>query len=142
MANRVQAVSDALEETKIRNEDFEYLLDAVSKDDLVYLDPPYEPMSATANFAEYSADGFGREDQRRLLETVKKLDEQDVYFVLSNSGVMFDIYDDTGFFVEREGATRSINSDGAARGEVNEIIATNVPQYQRQEGGQTSIADY
>lgn len=142
MANRVRAVSDALEGTNIRNDDFEYVLDAVGKDDLVYLDPPYEPMSATANFAEYSADGFGREDQRRLLETVEELDEQGVYFVLSNSGVMFEIYDDAGFFVEKEGATRSINSDGDARGEVNEIIATNVPQYQRQASGQASITDY
>jgi len=142
-ADRVRSTSRALENTEIRNEDFTYILDAAEEDDLVYFDPPYEPMSATANFAEYSAEGFGREDQERLLETVEKLDEKGVYFVLSNSAVMFDLYDEAGFIVEREGATRAINSDETARGEVDEIIATNVPEDERQEQqGQASIADF
>jgi DNA adenine methylase len=141
-ADRIRATSGALEKTDIRNEDFTYILDAVRQDDLVYLDPPYEPMSATANFAEYSAEGFGREDQERLLETVKQLDEQGVSFVLSNSAVMFDLYDEAGFIVEREGATRSINSDETARGEVDEIIATNVSESDRQNPPQRSMVDY
>jgi len=140
--DRIRAASRTLSDTDIRNEDFEYILDAADEGDLVYFDPPYEPMSATANFAEYSAEGFGREDQERLLETVKKLDEMGVHFVLSNSAVMFDLYDEGGFIVEREGATRAINSDETARGEVDEIIATNVPEDQRQENGQASIADF
>ncbi|MDS0277370.1 DNA adenine methylase [Halomicroarcula sp. S1AR25-4] len=141
-ADRIRAASRTLADTDIRNEDFEYLLDAVGEGDLVYLDPPYQPMSATANFAEYSAEGFGQEDQKRLLETVKELDDKGVYFVLSNSGVMYEMYDDAGFHVEKEGATRSINSDETARGEVDEIIATNVPENEREETGQASIADF
>jgi DNA adenine methylase len=142
MADRIRAASRALVDTEVRNEDFEYVLDAARGGDLVYLDPPYQPMSATANFAEYSAEGFGREDQERLLETVAELDGMGVRFVLSNSGVMYELYDDAGFHVEREGATRSINSDETARGEVDEIIATNVPEDDRAERGQASIADF
>lgn len=142
MAERVRTASRALGETDIRNEDFEYILDAVSEGDLVYADPPYQPMSATANFAEYSAEGFGREDQQRLLETVEELDALGVHFVLSNSGVMYEMYNDAGFYVEKEGATRSINSDETARGEVDEIIATNIPEDRREEQGQASIADF
>lgn len=141
-ANRVRAASLALTNTDIRNEDFGYILDIVKKGDLVYLDPPYQPMSATANFAEYSAEGFGRQDQERLLETVTELDDEGVYFILSNSGVMYEMYDDAGFLVEKEGATRSINSDETARGEVDEIIATNIPKDERKEKGQASIADF
>jgi len=142
MADRIRAANRVLANTDIRNEDFEYVLNVVGKNDLAYLDPPYQPMSATANFAEYSAEGFGREDQERLLETVKQLDEKGVYFVLSNSGVMYEMYDDAGFEVEKEGATRSINSDETARGEVDEIIATNVPEEERENKGQASIADF
>lgn len=142
MADRVSAASRALADTDIRNEDFEYTLEAAQTGDLVYLDPPYQPMSATANFAEYSADGFGREDQQRLLETVTQLDNDGVSFILSNSGVMYELYDDAGFLVEKEGATRSINSDETARGEVDEIIATNVPEEERGAHGQASIADF
>ena len=140
--DRVRAASRVLTDTDVRNGDFEYILATANGDDLVYLDPPYQPMSATANFAEYSADGFGRKDQERLLETVTELDEKGVYFVLSNSGVMYEMYDDAGFYVEREGATRSINSDETARGEVDEIIATNVAEGERAERGQASIVDF
>lgn len=142
MADRIRAAHRVFVNTDIRNEDFEYVVNVAEGGDLVYLDPPYQPMSATANFAEYSAEGFGREDQERLLETVKQLDKMGVYFVLSNSGVMYEMYDDAGFIVEKEGATRSINSDGTSRGEVDEIIATNVPEDQREEKGQASIVDF
>ena len=142
MADRIRAAGRALADTDVRNEDFEYVLDVADGGDLVYLDPPYQPMSATANFAEYAAEGFGREDQERLLEAVEALDAQGVYFVLSNSGVMYEPYDDAGFRVEREGATRSINSDETARDEVDEILATNVPEGEREGRGQASIADF
>jgi len=142
MADRIRAAHRVFVNTDIRNEDFEYVVNVAEGGDLVYLDPPYQPMSATANFAEYSAEGFGREDQERLLETVKQLDKMGAYFVLSNSGVMYEMYDDAGFIVEKEGATRSINSDGTSRGEVDEILATNVPEDQREEKGQASIVDF
>jgi DNA adenine methylase len=141
-AGRIREASQVLSRAAIHNEDFEYILEVAEPGDLVYFDPPYKPMSATANFAEYSAEGFGQEDQERLLRTVTELDEQGVQFILSNSGVMFELYDDAGFIVEREGATRSINSDETARGEVDEIIATNVPNAEREElAEQTSFAD-
>ena len=142
MADRIRAASRSLVDTNIRNDDFGYILDIVGKDDLVYFDPPYQPVSTTANFAEYSAEGFGREDQKRLLETVERLDEKGVYFVLSNSGVTYEMYDAAGFDVDKEGATRSINSDETARGKVDEIIATNVPEDEREKKGQASIADF
>mgnify|MGYP006279169713 CR=1 FL=1 len=110
----------------IHNDSFEYVLDVAEEGDLVYFDPPYEPMSPTANFAEYSAGSFEKEDQEKLLDVTKKLDDRGVHIILSNSGVMYDFYDEAGFHVETEGATRSINSDGENRDEVEEIIATNV----------------
>ena len=72
-----------------------------------------------------------------------RLDERGVQFVLSNSGVTFELYDEAGFHVEKEGATRSINSDETARGEVDEIAATNVPEGHRDEAaGQATITDF
>jgi len=143
VADRVRAASDVLAGTDVRNEDFTYVLEVADEGDLVYFDPPYQPMSATANFAEYSAEGFDREDQERLLETVTRLDDRGVDFVLSNSGVMYEPYDEAGFHVAKEGATRSINSDETARGEVDEIVATNVPEERRDEAaGQATISDF
>jgi len=141
-ADRIRAASRVLEATEISNRDFEYILEAVSEGDLVYFDPPYEPMSPTANFTDYSAEGFGKEDQERLLDTVEELDDRGVNVILSNSGVMFEMYDEAGFLVEREGATRAINSDADNRGEVDEVIVTNVQPDQRREAGQQTITDF
>ena len=139
---RIREASRVLENTEIFNTDFEYVLDEASEGDLIYFDPPYEPMSPTANFNDYSEDGFDIDDQKRLVETATELDEMGVYVILSNSGVMYEMYDEAGFHVEIEGATRAINSDGQNRDEVEEIIATNVPKAARQEAGQKSIAEF
>lgn len=137
----VQAASHTLKNTEIKERDFEYIIDHAEGGDLVYFDPPYKPMSSTAYFTSYSEEGFGQEDQQRLLRTAKELDRQGVSVVLSNSGVMFDMYDEAGFHVEIEGATRMINSDGENRDEVDEIIATNVPRQQRK-AGQRGLVEF
>jgi DNA adenine methylase len=71
-----------------------------------------------------------------------ELDERGVWVVLSNSGVTYDRYDEAGFAVDREGATRAINSDASSRGEVDEIIATNVPERERRGPDQAALDDY
>nr|WP_218927219.1 hypothetical protein [Halosimplex rubrum] len=99
-------------------------------------------MSRSTDYNQYSAAGFDRDDQERLLEVAVELDERGAWVVLSNSGVTYDRYDEAGFSVEREGATRAINSDASARGEVDEIVATNVPESERRGPNQRSIEDY
>ena len=139
---RIRRASTVLANAEIHNEDFAYVLDAAEPGDLVYFDPPYEPMSATASFNEYSAEGFDREDQRRLLDVASELDDDGVSVVLSNSGVMYTQYAEAGFFVERESATRAINSDADGRDEVDEIIATNVPPNERKPTGQRELSGF
>lgn len=140
--DEIRAASTVLEDTKIFNRDFKYIPKYTERGDLVYFDPPYEPMSPTAYFTDYSAEGFGKEDQKRLLELAQELDEKGVRVILSNSGVMFEMYDDAGFHVETEGATRVINSDADNRGEVDEIIATNIPPERRDGRGQKKLGEF
>ena len=140
--DRIRRASDVLADATIRNDDFAYVLDVADPGDLVYFDPPYEPMSATASFNEYSADGFDREDQRRLLDVAGDLGDAGVRVVVSNSGVMDEPYADAGFHVEREGATRAINSDAGNRDAVDEIVATNVPPEERRSAGQRELSGF
>ena len=140
--DRVRAASRVLTDASVRNEDFAYVLDAAEPGDLVYFDPPYEPMSATASFTEYSAEGFDRADQTRLLDVASDLDDAGVSIVVSNSGVMSEPYAEAGFRVDIEDATRAINSDGANRDAVDEIVATNVPPSERRESGQRELPEF
>jgi DNA adenine methylase len=128
---RIIAASEVLESVEIHNRDFQYILEAAKAGDLVYFDPPYKPMSETADFTEYTAEGFGREEQNRLIAVLRKLDERGVYFITSNSGVMADKYRESRFDVLEVEAKRQINRDASKRGEVKEILATNVPREER-----------
>ena len=143
-ADQIRQASELLANTEIWNADFEYILEeeAASSGDLVYFDPPYQPMSPTANFTDYSQDGFGREDQERLLEIAQALGERGVQVIMSNSGVMYDRYEAAGFHVDIEGATRAINSDASNRDEVEEIIATNISPASQRGPAQQSLTDF
>lgn len=52
---------------------------------VVYADPPYVPLSATANFVGYTGDGFTLQSQVRLAKALKEHYERGGLSVLSNS---------------------------------------------------------
>jgi len=125
---RIRKASRVLQDTAVFNTDFSYVVDKASVGDLVYLDPPYEPVSKTADFNSYQAGGFDREDQRRLRDTVIELTEMDIFVILSNSPPVTELYEDHDVFsISYVDATRAINSDASSRGEVSEVLITNVP---------------
>jgi len=129
--DKIRESSKILENIEIICTDFTYILDHAREGDLCYFDPPYEPVSETAYFTSYTANGFDMNEQKRLSETCHKLDEMGVYFVLSNSHVkqIVDLYEDNpGFEIKIVQARRSINSRADKRGPINEILVTNVPE--------------
>lgn len=126
--DRIREASTVLEGFELYQEDFEYVLEEANEGDLVYFDPPYQPVSETASFTDYTKGGFDEEDQKRLHATCVELDKMGVSFVLSNSYAkpVRDLYDNTkGFAVKSVTARRYINSDGEGRGPVKEILVHN-----------------
>src|SRR6185312_11302091 len=65
-AKGLRAASEALQRTVFKAGDFEATLKGVEAGDFVYLDPPYVPASATADFTGYTKGGFTMADQTRL----------------------------------------------------------------------------
>ena len=110
---------------KILNSDFEQSLKGIRRGSCVYLDPPYDPVSSSANFTGYDKGGFNRDEQIRLKKLCDKLDKKGVKFLLSNSATDFikDLYKDYNIKVVK--AKRAINSNGNARGEVDEVLVRN-----------------
>lgn len=106
-------------------EDFSETLNRIEKDAFVYLDPPYDPVSDTANFTGYNKGGFDRNEQIRLKQCCDKLTEKGVKFLLSNSSTNFikNLYQDYSVSIVK--AKRSVNSDAEKRGEIEEVLISN-----------------
>ena len=107
------------------SEDFSDTLNRVSRGDFVYLDPPYDPISDTANFTGYNKGGFGKEEQIRLKKCCDELSERGVKFMLSNSSTDFikELYKD--YNIINIQAKRSVNANANKRGAVEEVIIRN-----------------
>ena len=124
----IRKVSKLLKGVKILNEDFEKAIEDVRENDFVYFDPPYIPLTETADFTSYSEGGFDHEEQLRLAKVVDKLSEKGAYVLESNSGskVTKDIYRDfDNLRVNTLQADRFISCKGDERGPVEEVVITN-----------------
>lgn len=123
----LRAINDYLKnsDVSIFSEDFEKTLSRISGETFVYLDPPYEPVSETANFTRYCREGFGRDEQIRLKRCCDDLSSRGIKFLLSNSSSDFirELYKD--YEIVTVGAKRSVNSDTAKRGTVGEVLIRN-----------------
>ncbi|MFM1918496.1 MAG: Modification methylase LlaDCHIA [Candidatus Hydrogenedentota bacterium] len=124
-AANLRAVSVALKRARITCQGFEQAAEAVAPGDFVYLDPPYDPVSETANFTSYHAMAFGREQQRQLAATYRMLDQRGARLLLSNSDTPFirELY--AGFRIEVVMASRNVNSRADRRGRVAELLIRN-----------------
>ena len=116
------AVSRTLQSVDIRLGDFETVFHSAEAGDLVYLDPPYVPLTATANFTSYTQLGFSHQDQVRLRDLAAGLKERGVTVILSNHDApeVRELY--AGWNFERVMVGRAINSKGSKRGAVAEVL--------------------
>ena len=119
------AASIALARTDLLHAPFEDAIAKAAPGDFVYLDPPYDPVSATSSFASYTADGFTWDDQKRLARACIALNRRGVRFLLSNSATdrVRELY--RGFEQRLVRAPRFINSKAESRGRVDELLVFN-----------------
>lgn len=64
--------------------DFKETMSSAKKGDVVYCDPPYVPLTATASFTSYSADGFTLENQKELSDSALHLKSKGIPVLISN----------------------------------------------------------
>jgi DNA adenine methylase len=118
-------VHRALQKDELYCGDFTIALKNAKRGDFVYFDPPYFPISKTSNFTGYTKDGFGENEQKKLLKTYKELDSKGCFVLLSNSYSDFisELYAE--FEPETVHANRMINCKGDQRGKIKELIVRN-----------------
>lgn len=112
-------------EAEIEVESFEHVVKKAKKWDFIYLDPPYDTLTETANFTSYNKDSFGRDMQIKLADVFKSLNKKGCKVMLSNHNTPFirELYWD--FRLEVVSARRNINSKSDARGGVEEVVVLN-----------------
>lgn len=132
-AETLRADSELLKKVTILCGDFAQTEEYADEHSLFYFDPPYKPLNETSSFTSYSKDGFDDDEQLRLRDFCNRIAEKKALFVASNSdpakdapsGNFFDhIYE--RFNIKRVAASRMINSNGAGRGKLSEIMITNI----------------
>lgn len=114
-----------LKNTQILSGSFKQI--APQAGDFFFIDPPYIPLTATANFTGYSQGGFTMADQQELASYLKLIDNAGARFLLTNHNVPAAHALYSGFNIETVRANRCISSKAAGRKTTvdNEIIVRN-----------------
>ena len=119
----ILSASNALQNANILNVSYKEVLKYASKNDLVYFDPPYYPLTQTASFTSYSEFEFLEKEQIELYEVFKSLSQKGCKVVQSNSDSQFinDLYHEYKIY-EIILANRNINSKISQRGKIQELL--------------------
>ncbi len=108
------------------NADYRRTLALAGENDVVYCDPPYEPLPGTAGFTNYAAGGFTWDDQIALAESCVAAHQRGAKVLISNSTAprVLDLYERNGFTIHHVSARRAISSKGSTREVAKDIVAT------------------
>jgi DNA adenine methylase len=133
--DKVMCVAAALGNPRVRLMwgSFERVLDVAAGGDFIYFDPPYAPLSRTANFTAYTSSRFDGDAQVRLQQVVIALARRGCHVVVSNSTAeeIAALYESSGearaagLRATRVPARRAINSNAQRRGVVDEFLISN-----------------
>lgn len=120
----LRAVSAYLNSNRVILYSYDYssVLCMASFRDLIYLDPPYMPVSKSASFTAYNSHGFAYAEQVRLKKECDKLRERNVSFIESNADTpeIRELYKD--YPMIELTARRSVNSRGDQRSGAKEVL--------------------
>ena len=125
----LQEAARALQGVTIECRDYALSIESAKPGDVIYFDPPYLPVSETANFTSYTEGGFGLVEHERLARIFREMAERGVAVLLSNANVKRARALYAGCRISRVQARRNINSAGDKRGEVGELlVGANLPR--------------
>lgn len=127
-AERLREAAASLACADLRAEDFGEACARAQPGDFVYLDPPYQPLSATAQFTKYTGADFDFADQERLRDAFDDLTSRGVRALLSNSSHpdIHDLY--RNYDQDLVPMGRAINSNGRGRAAIDELLVSNLSQ--------------
>lgn len=117
---------DVLKNTSFVSGDFAGVIEAAGEDDVIFCDPPYEPLPDTEGFTSYSGNSFLFDEQKRLVSLLVAAHQRGAKIVITNSGApkIRELYERNGFKLYHMPARRSVSCKASTRIVANDIIAT------------------
>jgi len=118
----LRACSGVLQPVTLMACDYQDTLSFAAREDFVYIDPPYYPVSRYSDFKRYTREFFYERDQINLKLMVDELVRRGCHVVASNSYCDFvlDLYRD--YRIVPVHARRNINSDPSGRAHIKEVL--------------------
>ncbi len=121
-----KAVSKELSGFKIKQSDFESVVESARSGDFIFADPPYTVKHNANNFVKYNEELFHWENQERLRDTLVRASNRGVLFIVTNAAhpSVVDLYKDRFQidFLQRKSVMASSSS---RRGNYEEIVVRN-----------------
>lgn len=116
---------DVLKNTSFVSGDFAGVIEAAGEGDVIFCDPPYEPLPDTEGFTSYSGNSFRFDEQKRLVSLLVEAHQRGAKVVITNSGApnIRELYEGNGFKVHHMAARRSVSCKASTRVVANDIIA-------------------
>jgi len=144
----IRACSAVLQGADLSVRPFDELLADVAEGEVIYLDPPYAPISLTASFTTYAAGGFSyvpevpaeqdmlfqgdalprkKTDWQRLCACLADMSRRGAHWILSQSATDQIVADLDGYYVLEIAMRRSLSCDTETRDDVTELLVSNRP---------------
>lgn len=122
----ILAASELLQGVTIKRQDYTKILPKIKKEDLVYLDPCYDPLKRTS-FVHYTPARFSKEQREELYGFITTSNLLGANIVLSNNNVVEvrDLYKDLPFRINYVESARCVNVNPEGRGRISELLITN-----------------
>jgi DNA adenine methylase len=106
-----------------KHADFEQTMRSAKRGDVIYCDPPYLPLSATANFTQYSSKNFAYSEQLTLAKWAKRLSKRGIPVLISNHATEQIQQFYAPAKVMKFDVQRFISCKGSQRKKVSEVLA-------------------
>jgi len=122
----IMFASQLLNGVDIRRQDYTKVLQYVKKDDLIYLDPCYDPLKKTS-FVHYTRERFSIHDRTKLYEFIIRATRKGGRIILSNNNIkdIEEMYSKKGFNINYVEASRCVSVNPKGRGRIKELLITN-----------------
>jgi DNA adenine methylase len=128
----MRAFHHKAQRAEFKCDSFEKTMKEAREGDVIYCDPPYVPLSVSANFTSYSAGGFSMAQQQLLAELARDNARRGIPVLISNHSTTLTrrLYTEAGGQCSATFAVkRNISCNSLQRDDASELLALFTPEF-------------